>query len=76
MLGHINTAEGKRYTAKTADSFLIELPTNISVVPNKPQRDTVEDKFYFLAQSEGFPRYCRLLSIFVLDLVIFAGAMT
>lgn len=48
-------------TRKASDSFLIELPANISVVSNNPQRDTVEDKFYFFAQSEGFRVHVRQL---------------
>ena len=58
VLGHLSTPEGARYNSKTADSYFIELPVNISVLSgsNQKQRQSVDDKFYFTAQNQGLPR--------------------
>ena len=63
MLGHLSDPRTtRRYHVRPTDSFLVELPTNVSIrVANSARRSRakVDDWFYYLSQRRGLPRYVR-----------------
>jgi hypothetical protein len=56
ILGHLNSSSALRFNTKTTDTFLIEMPTNISLESGQTRKMEVDAQFRFLAVAQGLPR--------------------